>query len=73
MTQERNEELFRRIAGRIRELRKARGLTQDAVYEDTGVQVKRIEVRNYNLTINTIRILCDYFGVTLEEFFRDIE
>ena len=73
MAPRRDEKLIRQVMGRIRELRKARGLTQDAVYMDTGVHVKVYETGNYNPTITTIGILCDYFEITLEEFFKGIE
>ncbi len=73
MTPRRDEKLIREVVARIRELRKARGLTQDAVYMDTGVQVKVYETRAYNPTITTIAILCSYFEITLEDFFKGIE
>jgi transcriptional regulator with XRE-family HTH domain len=73
MTPRRDDKLIRQITGRIRELRKARGLTQDAVYEDTNVDVRHIESKGTNVTVTTVAILCSYFEITLEEFFRGIE
>ncbi len=72
MAHRRDEKLIRQVMDKMRELRKTRGLTQDAVYEDTGVQIKVYETGTYNPTITTIAILCCYFGVTLEEFFKGI-
>lgn len=64
--------MLRQIVQRLRELRKARALTQDAVYEDTNVDIGRYEARPNNLSITTIAILCSYYEITLEEFFKGI-
>ncbi len=72
MAERRNDKLLGQVAERIRDLRKERALTQTAVYEDTGLSIGRIEAGSMNLTLTTISILCDYFEITLEEFFRGI-
>ncbi len=64
--------MLRQIMDRLRGLRKTRGLTQDAVFEDTSVDIKYYESRLTNLSITTIAILCSYYEVTLEEFFKGI-
>ena len=61
------------VALRIRELRKERGLTQTAVIEDTGISLGRIESGRMNLSLTTIAILCEYFEITFEEFFRGLK
>jgi transcriptional regulator with XRE-family HTH domain len=68
----RNDKVLLQLAKRVRELRKARGLTQIAVLEDTGINIGNMETRPINLTITSIVTLCDYFEVSLEEFFRGI-
>ncbi len=68
----RDDKLIRQVADRFRELRKARGLTLDAVLEDTNVDIKYYESRATNVTITTIAILCEYFDISLEEFFKGI-
>ena len=68
-----DHKMLRQIALRFRELRKERKLTLDAVYYDTGINVGSLEVSNKNLAIATIIKLCEYYGVTLEEFFRGME
>jgi transcriptional regulator with XRE-family HTH domain len=72
MTQRRDNKLAQQIFDKFRTIRKARGLTQSAVYEDTGVDVKTYESRSVNPSIATIAILCSYFEITLEDFFKDI-
>lgn len=62
-----------KIAQRFQTLRKERRLTQAAVYEDTGISIERIETGHRNISITTIRILCEYYEVTLGEFFRDMD
>ena len=61
------------VAGRLRELREQKGVSQESVYIDTDLNIGRIEAAMNNLTIDTRAILCDYYGVTFEEFFRGIK
>lgn len=64
--------LLQAIAGRLKELRAARGKSQEVVYEDTGVHIGKIETAKYNLTVSTLSRLCTYYGITLKEFFDGI-
>lgn len=73
VTQRRNEKVLREVAERLRDLRNKRGLSQDTVYIDTDVNVKRIEVGSINISLTTLIILCNYYGVTLEEFFKGMK
>jgi transcriptional regulator with XRE-family HTH domain len=68
----RNEELVKAVGKRLRELRLAKGLSQDVVYVDTDVHIARVEMGRYNVTISTLSDLCDYYGITLKEFFDTI-
>ncbi len=68
----RNEELVKAVGKRLRELRLAKGLSQDVVYVDTDVHIARVEMGRYNVTISTLSDLCDYYGITLKEFFEGI-
>ena len=72
-TQRRNEKALRRIAERLRDLRNQKGISQDTVLIDTDVNVKRIEVGSINISLTTLIILCNYYGVTLEEFFKNFK
>lgn len=65
----RNEELLLDIAEKIKQLRAERSLTQEDVYNDTGIHIARIETGTSNITISTLNALLGYFGVTLKEFF----
>ena len=68
----RDDKVLLQIAERIREIRKELKITQNVVEEETGLSIGRIEAGSMNLTITTIVILCDYFEVSLEDFFRGI-
>lgn len=65
--------LLRKIALRLKALRKKHQLTQSALYEDTGINISRIERGVNDLSVSTLNRLCVYFEITLEEFFRDFE
>lgn len=65
--------LLKAIACRLRELRAAKGLSQEAVYEDTGIHIGKIETEKYNITVSTLAKLCRYYGTSLEAFFKGME
>lgn len=71
--QRRNEILVHMIAKRLQELRRERNLTQENVRFDTDLNIGRIETGQHSITITTLADLCDYYGVTLEEFFKSIK
>lgn len=58
---------------RLKELRAAKGVSQETVYEDTGLHIGRIETERHNITVSTLSRLCDYYGITLSEFFEGIK
>lgn len=61
------------VAKRLKQIRESKGLSQESVFIDTDYNIGRIEVGKTNISISTISILCKYYGVTLEEFFRGID
>ena len=71
--QRRNEILHKRIVERLKEVRKQKGFTQENVRFDLDINISRIEVGQHSITITTLADLCDYYGITLEEFFKGIE
>ncbi len=70
--QRRNDILLSQVINRLKQLRKAKGLTQENVLFDTELNIGRIEIGRHSITLTTLADLCDYYGVTLEEFFRGI-
>lgn len=64
-----NTELLRAVSRGLKQLRAARELTQEQVFNDTGIHIARVETATYNITISTLDALCKYYGLTLKEFF----
>lgn len=65
--------LLKAIAGRLRELRAERGVSQETVYEDTGIHIGKIETEKYNITVSTLARLCRYYGISIRTFFDQID
>lgn len=65
--------LLEAIAGRLKELRAEKGVSQETVYEDTGVHIGKIETARYNITVSTLSKLCNYYGTSLKEFFDELD
>ncbi len=68
-TQRHNEILMRQVAKKLKALRKAKGITQEKVYKDTGMHIGRIEAGNSNITISSLSDLCKYYEISFETFF----
>lgn len=68
-----NDTLLRSIAERLKHFRIERGYTQEVVTDQTGVNVGLYEVGTTNITVILLTVLCNFYGVTLEEFFKDIK
>ncbi|NQX97348.1 MAG: helix-turn-helix transcriptional regulator [Flavobacteriales bacterium] len=64
-----NQELLRKISLRIKELRKVKKVRQEGFTADTGINVGRIESCKSNFSVTTLLNICDYFEISLEEFF----
>lgn len=69
--QRRNELLLRQITERLKEIRHRKNLAQEAVGFDTDLNIGRIESGRHSITFTTLAILCEYYGITFEQFFRD--
>ena len=68
-----NEVLHKRIVERLKETRKQKGFTQEDVRFDLDINISRVEVGQHSITITTLALLCDYYGISLEDFFRGID
>lgn len=71
--QRKNDLLIKNISERFKAIREERGLTQEKVRADTDMNIGRIEMGQHSMTVRTLWDLCDYYGITLEDFFRGIE
>lgn len=68
-----NEILHQRIVKRLVDIRKQKGFTQEDVRFDLEINISRVEAGQHSISMTTLADLCDYYGVTLEEFFKGIE
>ena len=57
----------------IKELRKFRGITLETFYFDTGIHLARIEQGKTNITISTLSKICNYFEISLVDFFAKVD
>jgi transcriptional regulator with XRE-family HTH domain len=60
--------LVRPLANRLKALRKQKNVTQEDVYNDTGILVARIEQGKRDISFTTLCKLAEYFGVELNTF-----
>ncbi|MNK09784.1 anaerobic benzoate catabolism transcriptional regulator [compost metagenome] len=62
------QEILLTLAKRVKELRNEKGLTQEDVYNDTGIHLGRIEQGKRDISFTTLCKLADYFEVNLSDF-----
>ncbi len=62
-------QFLKRVGLRIKELRKERGITQEAFYNDTGVHIGRIETGKRDFSMSTLNQICKYLNVEPADFF----
>ena len=65
-------ELAKQIAERLKEVRNERGITQESVRFDLSMNIGRIEIAENCISLSTLKKLCNYYGITFEEFFKGI-
>ena len=68
-----NRELLLKIAKRIKQLREEKGISQDVFYIETDIHIARIETGRLNITVSTLQDICNYFEISLSEFFMEIK
>ena len=69
MDNNKDQTLLISLAHRVKQLRLNKGVTQEDAYNDTGIHFGRIEQGKRDASITTIKKLCDYFELSLEDFF----
>jgi transcriptional regulator with XRE-family HTH domain len=79
MQQLKNEPLLNAIRSVLKELRTRASLTQDYVINDIAeskkvtINLARIETGDGNISPSTIFLLCEYYGISIREFFQKVE
>ena len=68
-----NKDLLLKIAKRIKQLREEKDISQEVFYIDTDIHIARIETGKLNITVSTLQAICDYFKISLADFFMDMK
>lgn len=68
-----NIKLQEKIVFCIKQIRKSKNITLEVFYFDTGIHLARIEQGKQNITIATLFKICDYFEISLSDFFILVE
>jgi len=68
MKPESHNETLLHLAKRVKELRIERKLTQEDAFNDTGIHFGRIEQGKRDISFTTLKKICFYFEISLEEF-----
>ncbi len=70
MAKARNNEFILSISERLKEVRENKKITQEIVVYDTGINIGRIESGQRDISLTTIKTLCDYYEITIRDFFK---
>ena len=70
MGQIRDDKLLKQISGKLKHLREKKGVSQQEIYNETNIHIARIESAQANISVSTLSKLCDYFGISLSDFFK---
>jgi len=57
---------------KIKQLRELQNVSQEAFYIDTDIHIARIETGKLNIIVSTLQDICNYFNISLSDFFQDI-
>ena len=68
-----NRDLLLEIARRIKQLREEKDISQELFYIETDIHIARIETGKLNITVSTLQAICDYFEISLMDFFKEIK
>lgn len=71
--QRRDEELFKMVIQRIKDLREEHQYTQEYINNLTGLDIPHLETGRDFPSLTTIAILCKFYNITIVEFFAPIE
>ena len=68
-----NKDLLLKIARKIKQLRDEKHISQDMFYIETDIHIARIETGKLNVTVSTLQAICDYFEISLLDFFKEMK
>jgi transcriptional regulator with XRE-family HTH domain len=73
MSHIRDDKLLVCIALVLKEIREARGVSQQDVFLETNVHIGRIETCKSNVTVSTLLVLLKFFNIKMSEFYIRVE
>ena len=62
----------RKVALQIKTLRKQNQVTQEKFFNETHINIARLESGIIDIRLETLRKICYYFNVSLAGFFQEI-
>ncbi len=67
------EDIFKKkISLQIRKIRRQHRVTQERFYNETNINIARLESGKIDVRLETLRKICAYFDVSLSGFFQGI-
>jgi transcriptional regulator with XRE-family HTH domain len=72
-SQVKDEALLSAMVQGLKSLRTVRQLTQEDVYNDTGIHISRKETGRVNVSLSTLKAILDYYQTSLSQFFQNIQ
>jgi len=67
-----NDAFKRKVALQIKTLRKQNRVTQERFFNETRINIARLESGIIDIRLETLRKICYYFDVSLSGFFQGI-
>lgn len=68
-----NTSFLKYIAKKTKQLREAKGISQNDFFNDTGIHLGRVESADRDISVSTLKAICDYFGISVSDFFRELK
>lgn len=65
--------LVSQITARLKQVRKQRGILQESVRFDLGINIGRVEGGRHCPALPTLARLCGYYGISLSECLEGVE
>ena len=72
MNAKEEDQLRKIVVQKIKMLRKQHNVTLEVFYNDTGIHLARIEQGEINITLVTLKRICDYFNIKTSFFLNEI-
>lgn len=67
-----NEELLLKVVDEIKRIRHQRKITLSAFNSETDINMAKIESEKPNITLSTLKAVCDHLHISLADLFKAI-